>query len=202
MDYYEILQVDRRADPEVIRAAYRVLALRNHPDHGGDPRNMGVLNEAWATLGDPKRRSRYDAARRREAAIAEAAAAAAAAAAAGRSTSRPEPEPAGVGVMRPKGTASRNPSPVPPIEAVPPAARPAANRPDGTSVLDFGRYSGWSLTDLGRHDPDYLLWLERTPIGRPYRAEIQRALGLGERSQMATATVTATRPRPRGRWFR
>jgi hypothetical protein len=30
---------------------------------------------------------------------------------------------------------------------------------------------------LAAHDPDYLLWLERTPIGRPLRPEIQTFLG-------------------------
>jgi hypothetical protein len=43
-------------------------------------------------------------------------------------------------------------------------------------VLDFGRYAGWSFGQLAIHDPDYLLWLERTPIGRPMRAEIQETL--------------------------
>src|SRR5206468_3218431 len=51
----------------------------------------------------------------------------------------------------------------PPSMSAPPPPR------DGTAsgtVLDFGRYAGWTVGDLSRHDPDYLLWLERTPIGR------------------------------------
>jgi curved DNA-binding protein CbpA len=53
IDLYEVLQVDRGAEPEVIRAAYRALARRNHPDFGGDARRMATINEAWNVLGDP-----------------------------------------------------------------------------------------------------------------------------------------------------
>ena len=44
------------------------------------------------------------------------------------------------------------------------------------TVLDFGRYEGWTIDQLARQDPDYLLWLERTSIGRPLQAEIETAL--------------------------
>jgi curved DNA-binding protein CbpA len=40
------------------------------------------------------------------------------------------------------------------------------------SVLGFGRYAGWSLRDLARQDPDYLLWLSRHSSGIRYRTEI------------------------------
>jgi len=40
------------------------------------------------------------------------------------------------------------------------------------SVLDFGRYAGWSLRDLARRDPDYVLWLSRHSSGIRYRTEI------------------------------
>jgi curved DNA-binding protein CbpA len=52
---------------------------------------------------------------------------------------------------------------------------PPVGRAFGT-VLDFGRYAGWSFGQLAIHDPDYLLWLERTPIGRPMHAEIRAIL--------------------------
>ena len=42
----------------------------------------------------------------------------------------------------------------------------------GVSVLDFGRYEGWSLAEIADHDDDYLDWLARTPAGRPFAAEI------------------------------
>jgi len=35
-------------------------------------------------------------------------------------------------------------------------------------VLDFGRYAGWSLGDLARHDPNYLRWLSRHSSGNRY----------------------------------
>ena len=54
------------------------------------------------------------------------------------------------------------------------APSPATGR-RGT-VLPYGRYSGWALQDLVRHDPDFLRWLLRHPSGRQYRAEIERLL--------------------------
>jgi curved DNA-binding protein CbpA len=45
------------------------------------------------------------------------------------------------------------------------------------SVLAFGRYAGWSLRDLARHDPDYILWLSRHSSGIRYRTEIYSILG-------------------------
>ena len=44
------------------------------------------------------------------------------------------------------------------------------------TVLDFGRYEGWTIDQLAKHDPEYLLWLERTPVGRPLQAEIQTVM--------------------------
>ena len=52
-DLYEVLQVHPRAEPEVLRAAYRVLARKYHPDHGGDARRMITLNDAWDVLWRP-----------------------------------------------------------------------------------------------------------------------------------------------------
>ncbi len=40
------------------------------------------------------------------------------------------------------------------------------------SVLTFGRYVGWSLPDLARKDPDYVVWLSRHSSGIRYRTEI------------------------------
>ncbi len=56
-------------------------------------------------------------------------------------------------------------------------ARPSAGAPPTPaagqgSVLGFGRYSGWTLRDLARQDPDYLLWLSRHTSGIRYRTEI------------------------------
>ncbi|MDP9363463.1 MAG: DnaJ domain-containing protein [Chloroflexota bacterium] len=61
---YQILQVDPAADPEVIEAAFRRLALKYHPDRSTVPNaaeRMRELLEAKACLSDPARRSAYDA---------------------------------------------------------------------------------------------------------------------------------------------
>ena len=54
-------------------------------------------------------------------------------------------------------------------------AGPAVGPPSG-SLLDFGRYSGWTLGQIKRSDPEFLEWLMRAPIGRAYRAEIEALL--------------------------
>lgn len=51
------------------------------------------------------------------------------------------------------------------------SSAPPSKTADG-SVLSFGRYTGWSLPDLARQDPDYLLWLSRHSSGIRYRTEI------------------------------
>ena len=43
-------------------------------------------------------------------------------------------------------------------------------------VIDFGRYSGWKVADLARHDPDYLRWLSRHSTGVRFRDAIVRSL--------------------------
>jgi hypothetical protein len=54
---------------------------------------------------------------------------------------------------------------------------PSGDTPsDGSSVLDFGRYAGWSLKALARQDPDYLRWLMRHSSGIRYRGEITKVL--------------------------
>jgi molecular chaperone DnaJ len=63
-DFYEILDVKRDADAKTIKAAYRTLALRYHPDrNNGDAaaeERFKQINEAYAVLSDPERRDRYD----------------------------------------------------------------------------------------------------------------------------------------------
>ncbi len=62
--HYDNLKVARNAPPEVIRAAYRVLAQRYHPDKNPSPgaqRIMKMINEAYAVLSDPQRRADHDA---------------------------------------------------------------------------------------------------------------------------------------------
>jgi len=57
--------------------------------------------------------------------------------------------------------------------------------PSGT-VLGFGRYAGWSLGEVARRDVDYIEWLDRMPIGRPYRDEIDVLLRKTGRRRSAT----------------
>ena len=63
-DYYKILGVERNASDEEIKAAYKKMAIRFHPD-----RNLGdkaaeekfkQAAEAYDVLRDPQRRQRYD----------------------------------------------------------------------------------------------------------------------------------------------
>jgi DnaJ-class molecular chaperone len=63
-EYYEILGAEVGADLKEIKEAYRKLAFQYHPDrNNGDPvsvERMKEINEAYAILSDPEKRSRYD----------------------------------------------------------------------------------------------------------------------------------------------
>ena len=62
-DLYAILQVHDSAEPEVIAVAYRRLARKYHPDVNASPdatEMMRRLNDAYAVLSDPRKRSEYD----------------------------------------------------------------------------------------------------------------------------------------------
>lgn len=155
-DNYELLQVIPTADFEVIRAAYRALAQKCHPDLGGSDAQMAAINDAWAVLRDRQARLAYD----RQLAVAS--------------------DRAGAPVDGNRA----------PIITPPPGAGPS-----GGTILDYGRYRGWSLTQLARHDPDYLRWLVRTPAGRAYHAEIEALLV--ERRP----APDVSRPRARGGLF-
>lgn len=74
MDHYERLRVSRDAPLEVIRAAYRALAAKHHPDRHGQSEganfDMASLNGAYEVLSDPEQRAQYDAQLRMNEAIA------------------------------------------------------------------------------------------------------------------------------------
>jgi hypothetical protein len=64
-DYYSILGVSRIASQRSIKRAYRIAALRDHPDNcpeGGEEahRRFSLVVEAYRTLSDSDRRRRYD----------------------------------------------------------------------------------------------------------------------------------------------
>jgi len=69
-DLYAVLGVGADAGSAEIKAAYRALVKRHHPDAGGDAERILALNAAWEVLGDADRRRRYDASRRPAAAAA------------------------------------------------------------------------------------------------------------------------------------
>lgn len=60
MDYYSILGVGKSASPEDIKAAYRKLAMKHHPDRGGDAKKFQEISEAYETLSDPDKKAQYD----------------------------------------------------------------------------------------------------------------------------------------------
>lgn len=60
MDYYSILGVNKSASPEEIKKAYRKLAMKYHPDKGGDEAKFKEINTAYDVLGDPQKRAEYD----------------------------------------------------------------------------------------------------------------------------------------------
>ena len=153
--YYQILMDDPAADPDIISVVHRRLAQRFHPDvdPGMEARaRMLEINEAYDTLKDPDRRRRYDAqlALRRDRRSSDRYVK--------RSTVPAEPD----GVT---GRAAWG-------EAGPPPPGPRKGQ-----VLDFGRYRGWTLDQVARHDRDFLEWLQRHPAGRLYRLELEQLLG-------------------------
>jgi DnaJ-class molecular chaperone with C-terminal Zn finger domain len=61
MDLYETLGLDRDAQPDEIKRAYRKAAARTHPDAGGNADAFADVNRAYMVLYDPAKRARYDA---------------------------------------------------------------------------------------------------------------------------------------------
>ncbi len=59
-DFYETLGISKSASQDEIKKAYRRLALKYHPDRGGDHDKFTEINEAYQVLSDPQKRSRYD----------------------------------------------------------------------------------------------------------------------------------------------
>ena len=160
IDPYEVLQVHQKAELDVIRAAFRTLARKYHPDAGGTGARMSSLNEAWAILGHAESRAALDLALAAALEVSQPAA--------------PATSSAHANVKYGPSGSDR--------------AGAVSNEPG--RVLDFGRYVGWSLRELARHDPIYLEWLERTTIGRPLRAEIQELL----RAQASAGSPGAAAP--------
>jgi len=67
-DYYKILEIEKTADENEIKKAYRKLALKWHPDKNGQTEEARLtaetkfkdINEAYSILSDPQKKKRFD----------------------------------------------------------------------------------------------------------------------------------------------
>jgi molecular chaperone DnaJ len=63
-DYYEILGVEKGADEAALKAAYRKMAMKFHPDRNPGDKSAEAkfkeINEAYDVLKDPQKRAAYD----------------------------------------------------------------------------------------------------------------------------------------------
>jgi len=60
MDYYSTLGLNRGASVEDIKKAYRSMAMKHHPDRGGDESKFKEIEEAYRTLSDPQKKQMID----------------------------------------------------------------------------------------------------------------------------------------------
>lgn len=60
MDYYQTLGINRSASQDEIKKAYRSLAMKHHPDRGGDAKKFQEIQEAYAVLSDAQKKAEYD----------------------------------------------------------------------------------------------------------------------------------------------
>lgn len=66
-NYYDILQINKNASPEIVEKAYKVLAKKHHPDlqQEDDKKQaediLKEINEAYEVLSNPEKKAQYDA---------------------------------------------------------------------------------------------------------------------------------------------
>lgn len=151
------------ADIEIITTVYRRLAKRHHPDRDFGPgasARMAELNAAYSILSNVSKRAIYD--RSLRTTIFD-------------TSWSAKPADSGNGggawaiAVPVDGSATGSGEHG---EAGPPPDYP---RPSG-SVFSYGRYRGWSISQVAYHDRDYLEWLRRTPSGRAYQQELSLVL--------------------------
>ena len=65
-NYYDILEINRNASPEIIEKAYKTLAKKYHPDLQDEANKkaseeiLKQINEAYDILSDPAKKRAYD----------------------------------------------------------------------------------------------------------------------------------------------
>ena len=59
-NHYQTLGVNKDANADEIKRAYRRLASQHHPDKGGDVAKFQEIEQAYRTLSDPQARAQYD----------------------------------------------------------------------------------------------------------------------------------------------
>lgn len=59
-DLYATLGVDKSADDNTLKKAYRKMAIKHHPDKGGDEQKFKDISEAYDILSVPNKRKTYD----------------------------------------------------------------------------------------------------------------------------------------------
>jgi len=59
-DLYKVLGLEKDASEQDIKKAFKKLAMKHHPDRGGDGEIFKQINEAYAVLSDPEKRANYD----------------------------------------------------------------------------------------------------------------------------------------------
>ena len=137
LDPYAVLQVLPTAEDEVIRAAFRALAFKFHPDRDVTEYaalRMREINLAYALVKTPGARAAFDRRRRMSNAVE---------------------------AVEQSATLK------------PPTPLPSDSR---SARLTFGRYSGWTLSQVARFDVDYLRWLSRHSSGIRFKTEIETLL--------------------------
>lgn len=60
MDYYATLGLQRNASDADIKKAYRSLAMKHHPDRGGDEKRFKEISQAYDFLSDPEKKQIID----------------------------------------------------------------------------------------------------------------------------------------------
>lgn len=60
MNYYETLGLNRGASSDEVKKAYRSMAMKHHPDRGGNEQKFKEIEEAYRTLSDPQKKQMVD----------------------------------------------------------------------------------------------------------------------------------------------